>query len=138
MRFVPRILANELGRAARQFPVIMLTGPRRAGKTTLLQRVFPGATYRLLEDPEVLARVRSDPRTFLDELRLPVILDEIQNAPELLAHVRARADRKPTQKGRRILTGSHEPPCCVGSPSRSLGVRLCFSCRRSPRARPAG
>jgi predicted AAA+ superfamily ATPase len=114
MRFVPRILANELGRAARQFPVIMLTGPRRAGKTTLLQRVFPGATYRLLEDPEVLAHVRSDPRTFLDELKLPVILDEIQNAPELLAHVRARVDRKPTQKGRWILTGSQKAPLMRG------------------------
>lgn len=114
MRYLPRELSGELGRAARRFAVIMLTGPRRAGKTTLLQHVFAGADYRLLEDPDVLSRLRSDPRTFLDELRLPVILDEIQNAPELLAHVRARVDRKPSQKGRWILTGSQEAPLMRG------------------------
>jgi hypothetical protein len=155
MRYVPRVLSGELGRASRRFPVIMLTGPRRAGKTTLLQRTFPASTYRLLEDPEVLARVRSDPRTFLDELALPAILDEIQNAPELLSHVRARVDRKPSQKGRWILTGSQEAPLMRGV-SESLAGRaailqlLPLSTRETPRvtllrggfpevlARPAG
>ncbi len=93
----------------------MLTGPRRAGKTTLLRRAFPKATYRLLEDPEVVARVRSDPAAFLDDLRLrPSLLDEIQNTPELLAHIRARIDGAPRRTGRWLLTGSQEAPLMRG------------------------
>jgi predicted AAA+ superfamily ATPase len=114
MRFLPRAIAGEVSRAARAFPALLVTGPRRAGKTTLLRRLFPNASYELLEDPEVLSRVRSDPRAFLDDLTLPVILDEIQNAPELMAYVRARIDHSPSRKGRWILTGSQEAPLMRG------------------------
>ncbi|HBH01231.1 MAG TPA: AAA family ATPase, partial [Candidatus Rokubacteria bacterium] len=47
MRFIPRLLGDEVRRAARHFPALIITGPRRAGKTTLLRRLFPAATYRL-------------------------------------------------------------------------------------------
>jgi predicted AAA+ superfamily ATPase len=108
MRHVPRLLADELVRATRSFPAIILTGPRRAGKTTLLQRLFPEASYHLMEDPDVLQRVRTDPRTFLDEVRAPAILDEIQNVPELFAYVRTRIDGHPRRTGQWLLTGSQE------------------------------
>ncbi|MCC7541177.1 MAG: ATP-binding protein [Deltaproteobacteria bacterium] len=108
MQFVPRLIANELRRASRAFGAIIVTGPRRAGKTTLLRRLFPNASYHLLEDPDLVARVRDDARGFLDGVRTPAILDEIQNTPELFAYVRARIDRAPSQKGRWILTGSQE------------------------------
>jgi predicted AAA+ superfamily ATPase len=108
MQFVPRQLAPVLLRAARAFPAVVLTGPRGAGKTTLLRRLFPGATYRLLEDPALVAALRADPRGFLDELRLPVILDEIQRVPELLNFVRARIDRAPRRRGQWLLTGSQD------------------------------
>jgi uncharacterized protein len=62
----------------------------------------------LLEDPDVISRVRTDPRAFMEALRPPVILDEIQNAPELFNYVRSRIDAAPNKKGQWILTGSQE------------------------------
>jgi hypothetical protein len=110
MRHVPRELETRLQRAARAFPAIVLTGPRRAGKTSLLRRAFPAASYFLLEDSDVVARLRADPQGFLDAARPPVILDEVQNVPELFAYVRTRVDREPRRKGRWLLTGSQEAP----------------------------
>jgi predicted AAA+ superfamily ATPase len=93
---------------------VVLTGPRRAGKTTLLRHLFPRAGYVLLEDPDVQARARADPRALLDELRLPVLFDEIQNVPELLGYIRTRIDRAPREMGQWLFTGSQEAPLMQG------------------------
>lgn len=95
-------------KAARAFPAVVLTGPRRAGKTYLLRRMFPQADYCLLEDPDRVARFRADPQGFLDGVRPPVILDEIQNVPEIFNYVRSRIDRAPRRTGQWFLTGSQE------------------------------
>jgi hypothetical protein len=114
MRYVRRELESVIRDACRHFPAVVLTGPRRAGKTFLLRKLFPRATYVLLEDPDVVARARSDPRGFLEELRPPVILDEIQHLPELTAYVRTRIDAAPRALGRWLLTGSQEAPLMQG------------------------
>lgn len=108
LRYLRRELESPISAAARNFPALVLTGPRRAGKTFLLRHLFSRASYYLFEDPDVVGRFRHDPQGFLDGVRLPVILDEIQNAPEVFNFVRARIDREPRRVGQWFLTGSQE------------------------------
>jgi hypothetical protein len=108
MRYVPRTLERQVLAATRDFPALVLTGPRRAGKTFLLRRLFPRAAYYLFEDPDIVARFRADPHGFLDDVPGPAILDEIQNVPEVFNYVRSRIDRAPRRKGQWFLTGSQE------------------------------
>jgi predicted AAA+ superfamily ATPase len=110
MKYIARQLEKPLLAASRRFPACILTGPRRAGKTFLLRHLFPNASYHLLEAPDLIDRIRSDPRGFLDEIELPAILDEIQNIPELVPYIRERIDREPNKFGRWLLTGSQEAP----------------------------
>ncbi|OGA72702.1 MAG: hypothetical protein A3F77_04285 [Betaproteobacteria bacterium RIFCSPLOWO2_12_FULL_67_28] len=108
MRYLHRALEPTVAAAARAFPAVVLTGPRRAGKTSLLRHLRPKADYHQFEDPDVVARFRNDPQGFLDAVRLPAILDEIQNVPEVFNYVRSRIDRAPRRTGQWFLTGSQE------------------------------
>jgi predicted AAA+ superfamily ATPase len=114
MRFIPRAIQPAVLEAARSFPAVVVTGPRRAGKTTLLRRLFPRTGYVLLEDPDVQARARADPRGLLESLHLPALFDEIQNVPELFAYIRTRIDENPSRMGQWLFTGSQEAPLMQG------------------------
>jgi len=135
---VTRKLSGTVHKALAQFPALVITGPRRAGKTTLLRKAVPKAQYVLLEDPDIQDRVRSDPRSFLESLRLPVILDEIQNTPRLLEYARTMIDAKPRLMGRWLFTGSQEAPLMQGITESMAGRAavlqlLPFSLAESPR-----
>lgn len=108
MRIIERDMAPLLRKASRGFPALVLTGPRRSGKTFLLRHAFPEASYHLLEDPDVIGRIREDPRGWLDEVSLPAVLDEIQHVPQVLPYIRTRIDLAPSRMGRFILTGSQD------------------------------
>ena len=114
MKYIPRQLEKQLGRAIKDFPAVVLTGPRRAGKTHLLRHFFAKASYFLLEDPDVVARLRADPQGFLDAVKTPAILDEVQNVPEVFGYVRSRIDGQSRSAGQWILTGSPEAPLMQG------------------------
>lgn len=105
--YIPRTIEPVLKKAARQFPAVVLTGPRQAGKTTILKHLF-GKTHRYisLEPPDVRAAAAADPRGFIDLYRPPVIFDEIQYAPDLLFYIKEKIDENRSEHGQYILTGS--------------------------------
>jgi predicted AAA+ superfamily ATPase len=105
MAAIRRDLEPELRQRAARSPVVVLTGPRQSGKTTLVRKVFGSLPYRNLEAPDVRERALSDPKGFLSSLPEGAVLDEIQRAPELLSYVQVDVDAHPVP-GRWILTGS--------------------------------
>ena len=108
MRIYRRELAVEIRKAAKAFGAVILTGPRRSGKTFLLRRAFPKASYHLLEDPDVIGRIKADPRGWMESVTTPAVLDEVQNVPELFAYVRSRIDGSGGRRGQWFLTGSQD------------------------------
>jgi predicted AAA+ superfamily ATPase len=126
MKYIPRQIESELLLASKHFSGLILTGPRRAGKTTLLRKLFPKAQYFLLEDPDIIARLRADPHSFIEEIHPPAILDEIQNVPEILGYVRTQIDRSPNKKGQWLLTGSQESPLMKGATESMAGRAAVF------------
>jgi predicted AAA+ superfamily ATPase len=100
-----RTLAKKLKEAAKQYPVVTLTGPRQSGKTTLVKMAFPDYEYLSLEEPDNRAFALEDPRGFLSQFPEQVILDEIQRTPDLFSYIQTIVDTKDIS-GQFILTGS--------------------------------
>ena len=106
--FRARTLQDCWLEASEQFPVLLLTGPRQVGKTTLLQHVRePGRRYVSLDDPTLRVLAREDPALFLQQYRPPLLIDEIQYAPGLLPYIKMAVDAE-RRPGAFWLTGSQQ------------------------------
>ena len=108
MKYYARNIEAVLKKAAGQFRVLVLTGMRQTGKSTLLAHLFQKThRYVSLDNPRDLKLAQDDPELFFDEYKEPLIIDEIQNAPQLLPYIKIRVD-KSDKRGRFILTGSQQ------------------------------
>lgn len=136
--YVPRSLEDRILDASSQFPVILLTGPRQVGKTTLLQHLDQDdRRYVTLDDLAVRLLANEDPALFLQRFPPPVLIDEIQYAPPLLSAIKMEVDER-QQPGLFWLTGSQHFQMMRGI-SESLAGRVAvinllgFSQRESDR-----
>jgi predicted AAA+ superfamily ATPase len=105
-KYLPRLLESTLQHALRDHPVVVVTGARQTGKTTLVRRSASskGRTFRTLDDLEILEMARRRPEDLLAQGQ-NLTLDEVQRAPDLLLAVKRDVDRR-RRRGRFLLTGS--------------------------------
>jgi predicted AAA+ superfamily ATPase len=125
LMYIRRILTDRLYKLAESFPVVVVSGARQVGKSTLLQNTLGINTEIVVFDPVVdVENARQDPELFLNNHPPPLILDEIQYAPELVASIKRRIDLDRTP-GQYILTGSQQWGV-IKSMSESLAGRAVF------------
>ena len=105
--YIKRLIEKTLKEAVESFPAVFIGGPRRSGKTTLSKSFLKGYNYVLLDEIDVRSLAIEDPRGFLEKYPPPVIIDEIQNAPGLLSHIKARIEHN-KKPGQWVLTGSQQ------------------------------
>lgn len=104
--WIDRLLNASIVKACETRPVVLLTGARQTGKSSLLQRMFPHAEYVTLDRVVMAEEAEANPSQFLDRFDGPVILDEVQYAPNLFRELKIRVDMQRGDYGRWILTGS--------------------------------
>ncbi len=102
---IEREAATTLHYLARHFPVLVVTGPRQSGKTTLVRRAFADKPYLSLEDPDIREAALADPRGLLSRLPDGAVLDEAQRAPELFSYLQTQVDQD-RRAGKWVVTGS--------------------------------
>jgi predicted AAA+ superfamily ATPase len=108
MADLERTLGPVLEKAAKGFRVLLLTGQRQVGKTTLLKNITKDRNYVSLDDLEMRKLAQNDPELFLQQNPPPVIIDEVQYAPELFPYIKIYVDGHRNAKGAFWLTGSQK------------------------------
>lgn len=107
MNYIPRSLEAVVKEVTKEYPVVLVTGPRQVGKTTMLQKLMEGTerSYVSLDDLNERAMAKNDPELFLQLHQPPVLIDEVQYAPELFTYIKIYVD-KYHDPGAFWLTGS--------------------------------
>ena len=107
MNYIPRSLEKVVKQVTKEYPVVLVTGPRQVGKTTMLQKLMENTdrSYVSLDDLNERSIAKSDPELFLQLHKPPVLIDEVQYAPELFTYIKIYADTH-HEPGAFWLTGS--------------------------------
>ena len=107
MEYITRHLENVVKQVTKEYPVVLVTGPRQVGKTTMLQKMMEGTNrgYVTLDDLNERSIAKTDPELFLQLHKPPVLIDEVQYAPELFTYIKVHVDKNHTP-GDFWLTGS--------------------------------
>ena len=105
---IKRTIAKTILSASETFKVVLLTGPRQVGKTTILQELQKdNRSYVSLDAIDTRLSAKEDPQGFIDRLKLPVLIDEVQYAPELFPYIKMKVDEL-KRNGLFWLTGSQQ------------------------------
>lgn len=107
MHYIKRNLEKVVAQVTKEYPVVLVTGPRQVGKTTMLQKLMEGTDrgYVTLDDLNDRSLAKNDPELFLQLHKPPVLIDEVQYAPELFTYIKKYADKN-HEPGVFWLTGS--------------------------------
>lgn len=120
--WIERLVEPLLRQRAATRPVVVLTGARQTGKTSLMRRLFPDHAFVTLDLPSEAEQAEQDPGSFLARHPPPLIVDEVQYAPGLFRHLKAAIDANRDEAGRYLLTGS-QPMTLMRSVTESLAGR---------------
>lgn len=124
MVYIHRKIEKVLNDAVKQFPSIIITGPRQSGKTTLLKHIFSKShKYVSMDNPDLRLMAINDPGLFFQNYLPPIIIDEIQYVPQLFSHIKTLIDGNRQKKGQFLLTGSQSFPL-MAKVSESLAGRV--------------
>lgn len=118
--YLNRAIENTISKAVKQSKVVLLSGPRQTGKTTVIKNCFPEYNYITLDDENYLSLAKRDPQLFFKDQTLPLIIDEVQYAEELFRTIKYIVDKSP-DKGQMILTGSQTHKLMEASSSMLVG-----------------
>ena len=104
---IKRDISAKLQSLLKKYPIVALTGPRQSGKSTLLKHLLPNFQYVNLERPDIREFAENDPNGFLAQYSTPIILDEVQNVPNLFSYLQVIVDEK-KEMGQFVLSGSSQ------------------------------
>lgn len=95
MRYIARNLEKVVLEVTKEYPVVLVTGPRQVGKTTMLQKLMEGTdrNYVSLDDLNERNLAKTDPEMFLQLHKPPILIDEVQYAPELFVYIKIHVDK---------------------------------------------
>lgn len=106
--YITRTIENQILEFSSFYPVVFLGGPRQAGKTTVLKKISEkDRKFVSLDVPELRMMAKQDPKTFLEKFSPPVLIDEIQYAPELFSYIKVLVDSE-QKSGMFWITGSQQ------------------------------
>lgn len=104
MEYIYRTISESIRKVLPFFRVIVITGARQVGKTTLCKSIFPEFEYINLEINEVRDAIRQEPRRFVSDVKNGMVIDEVHLYPELLSYIQVEVDEHPEK--RFVITGS--------------------------------